>query len=67
MSRGIVDHFETFKKSSLLLKTANFSNTPRLAISLSRKILREIYKELHNLKMRSVLSTREEEPYQKTS
>lgn len=43
----MVDHFETFKKSSLHLKMTNFSNPSRWAISLSRKILRKILYKLY--------------------
>ena len=47
----IVDHLEAFQKSSLHFKTTNFSNPSRWATSLSRKILREIHKKSHNLKI----------------
>ena len=53
----MVDHFEAFKKSSLQLKMTNFSNPSRWTTSLSRKILREIHKKLHNLKMRGSASS----------
>ena len=43
----MVDHFEAFKKSSLQLKTTNFSNPSRWATSLSWKILREILYKLY--------------------
>ena len=46
----MVDYFGFFSNSSLHLKTTNFSNPPRWTTSLSRKILREIHKELRNLK-----------------
>ena len=48
-----MDHFETFKKSSLHLKMTNFSNPSRWAISLSRKILREKL-ELHSASKKSL-------------
>ena len=35
--KGMVDHFETFKKSSLQLKTTNFSNPPRWGASAISK------------------------------
>ena len=38
----MVEHFEAFQKSSLHLKTANFSSLKRITNSSSRKILREI-------------------------
>ena len=38
----MVEHFEDFQKSSLYLKTANFSSLKWAAISSSRKILREM-------------------------
>ena len=46
-----VDHFGDFQNSSLLLKMTKFSNPSRWATSLSRKILREIRKNSHNLKI----------------
>ena len=52
MNKKMVDHFRDFSNTSLNLKKTNFSNLSRWAISLSRKILREIHKELHNFKMK---------------
>ena len=53
----MVDHFRNFQNSSLHLKMTNFSNPSRWAISLSRKILCEIHKKMHNLKMRGAASS----------
>lgn len=47
----MVDHFGDFQNSSLLLKMTKFSNPSRWATSSSRKILREIHKNSHNLKI----------------
>ena len=51
-----LDHFFIFQKNSLHLKMANFSSLKR-SIFTSRKILREIHKKLHNLKMRGGASS----------
>lgn len=45
LSVKMVEHFEDFQKSSIYLKTANFSSLKRVTNSSSRKILHEIHQK----------------------